>query len=198
MATVLILKKHLDAMKYLLAIIILIFTSTLIAQAQVTDSAKQRTAQTDSIAKSTTADQELADDFAPGLLMFAVVFFGIIVAAAMLGVIITAITLLGIFAMISFGILSASIFAGIYTRSVKKGFKVFFILCSIALGGVFGCIALYTLNFFTQWYNTDDAILMGGVFGLVAGLAGGMITFYFLQQLTAWLRSKITIQTIPK
>jgi hypothetical protein len=39
---------------------------------------------------------------------------------------------------------------------------------------------------------------MGGMFGLVAGLAGGMISFYFLQRLVAWLRSKITIQTIPK
>jgi hypothetical protein len=100
--------------------------------------------------------------------------------------------------MVSFGILSASIIAGIYTRSVTKGFKVFFILCSIVVGGAFGCTALYVLNFFTHVYNVDDAILMGSAFGLVAGLAGGMISFYFLQRLAAWLRTKITIQTIPK
>jgi hypothetical protein len=186
-------------MKYCLAIIILILTTTFIAKAQVTDSAKQRTAQVDSsVANSVTPVEDIENDFNPGLLMFALVFIGIIAAGAMFGVIMTAITLLGIFAMISFGILSASIIAGIYTRSVTKGFKVFFILYAIVVGGIFGCTALCTLNFFTHWYNADDAILMGSAFGLVAGLSGGMITLYFLQRLTAWLRSKITIQTIPK
>lgn len=185
-------------MKYILAIIILIFTTALITQAQVTDSTKPRTAQTDSIAKSINDNGEPSADFDPGLLLCLLVFIGIIAGAAVLGVILTTIALLGIFAMVSFGILSASIIAGIYSRSVTKGFKVFFILCSIVVGGVLGCIALYTLNLFTLWYNVDDAILMGSAFGLVAGLAGGMITFYFLQRLAAWLRSKITIQTIPK
>ena len=186
-------------MKFLLAIILLIFTTALTAKAQVTDSAKPRTTQVDStVASSPTPDEDVENDFNPGLLMFALVFIGIIAGAAVFGVILTVITLLGIFAMVSFGILSASIFAGIYTRSVTKGFKVFFILCSIVVGGAFGCTALYTLNFFAHWYNVYDAILMGSAFGLVAGLAGGMISFYFLQRLAAWLRTKITIQTIPK
>lgn len=165
-------------MKYILAIIILIFTTSLITQAQ--------------------GPNDVPDDVDPGIFMFAMVFVGILAGAAAFGVIMTAITLLVIFAMVSFGILSASIIAGIYTRSVTKGFKVFFILCSIVLGGVFGCTGLYALNFFTHWHSVDDAILLGSAFGLVAGLAGGMISFYFLQRLIAWLRSKITIQTIPK
>jgi hypothetical protein len=185
-------------MKYLLAIILLIFTTPLLTQGQVTDSAKQRPAQTDSIANSINTNQELADDFAPGLLLFALVFVSIMAGAAVFGIIMTTIAMLGIFAMVSFGIVSASIIAGLYTRSVTKGFKVFFILWSIVVGGLFGCTTLYTLNFFTHWYNVDDAILLGSAFGLVAGLTGGMITFYFLQRLAAWLRSKITIQTIPK
>lgn len=185
-------------MKYILAIIILIFTTALITQAQVTDSAKPRTAQVDSTVANSTADGDVENDFNPGLLIFSLIFVGIVAGAVAFGVFMTAIALLGIFAMVSFGILSASIIAGIYSRSVTKGFRVFFILCSIGVGGVFGCIALYTLNFFTLWYNVDDAILIGSAFGLVAGLAGGMITFYFLQRLAAWLRSKITIQTIPK
>jgi hypothetical protein len=184
-------------MKYLLAIIILIFTTALI-QAQVTDSAKQRSTQVDSSASSTGVDEDVENDFTPGLLIFALVALGIVAGAAAFGVIITAIILLGIFAMVSFGILSASIIAGIYTRSVTKGFKVFFILCSIVVGGVFGCTTLYILNFFTQWYTVDDSILLGSASGLVAGLAGGMISYYFLQRLAAWLKSKIKIQTIPK
>ena len=185
-------------MKYLLVIIILIFTTTLITRGQVTDSAKQRLAQTDSIANSMNNNQEPEDDFAPGLLLFALVFIGIIAGGAVFGITVTTIAMLGIFAMVSFGIVSTSIIAGLYTRSVTKGFRVFFILCSIVVGGLFGCTALYTLNFFTHWYTVDDAILMGGAFGLVAGLTGGMITLYFLKRLVAWLRTKITIQTIPK
>lgn len=186
-------------MKYLLAIIIFIFTTALIAKAQVTDSAKPRTAQADStVANVPEPDGDVENDFNPGLLMFVLVAVGIMAGAAALGAIIAAITLVVIFVMVSFGILSASIIAGIYTRSVTKGFKVFFILCSIVLGGVFGCTGLYALNFFTHWYSVDDAILLGSAFGLVAGLAGGMISFYFLQRLIAWLRTKITIQTIPK
>lgn len=186
-------------MKYLLAIIILIFTTTLIAQAQGTDSAKRRTTQADTtVANSPAAVDDVENDFAPGLLLFALVFIGIIAGAAAFGVAMTTIALLGIFAMVSFGIVSASIIAGLYTRSVTKGFKVFFILCSIVVGGLFGCTALYTLNIFTDWYSVDDAILMGSAFGLVAGLTGGMITLYFLKRLVAWLRTKITIQTIPK
>ncbi|MCS3796964.1 hypothetical protein [Niastella sp. OAS944] len=185
-------------MKYFLTIIILIFTTTLITQGQITDSAKQRSAQTDSVANSMNNDLEPEDDFAPGLLLFALVFIGIIAGAAVFGVAMTTIAMLGIFAMVSFGIVSASIIAGLYTRSVTKGFKVFFILSSIVVGGLFGCTALYTLNFFTGWYNVDDAILLGSAFGLVAGLTGGMITLYFLKRLVAWLKTKITIQTIPK
>jgi hypothetical protein len=185
-------------MKYLLAIIILIFTSNLIIHAQVTDSARNRLTQTDSITNAATAGEEPVDGFDPGLLIFLLVFLGIIVAAIGFGVFLTAIILFGIFAMVSLGIISASIFAGIYTRSVTKGFKVFFILCAIALGGLFGCTALYGLNVFTHWFNADKAILWGGTFGLVAGLAGGLVTLYFLKQLTAWLKTKIVTQTIAK
>lgn len=186
-------------MKYLLAIIILIFTTALITQAQVTDSAKPRTAQVDStVASSPALDEDVENDFNPGLLMFALVAVGIIMAGVVMGTILTLITLLGIFAMVSFGILSSSIIVGIYTRSITKAFKTFFILFSIAAGGVLGCTLLYAFNIFTHWYNANDVILMGSAFGLVAGLAGGMISFYFLQRLIAWLRSKITIQTIPK
>jgi hypothetical protein len=184
-------------MKYLLAIIILIFTTALIAKAQVTDSAKSKTAQVDSTVNS-APDGDVENDFNPGLLMFALIAGGIIMAGVVIGTVLTLIILLGIFAMVSLGILSSSIIVGIYTRSITKAFKTLFTLCSIAAGGILGCTILYTLNIFTHWYKAADAILMGGMFGLVAGLAGGMISFYFLQRLVAWLRSKITIQTIPK
>jgi uncharacterized membrane protein len=186
-------------MKYVLTIIILIFTTALITQAQVTDSAKPRTAQADSTVASAPAQEgDVENDFNPGLLMFALVAVGIILAGVVIGTILTLITLLGIFAMVSFGILSSSIIVGIYTRSITKAFKTFFLLCSTAAGVVLGCALLYVMNVFTRWYKTDDIILMGSLFGLVAGIAGGMITFYFLQRLAAWLRTKIIIQTIPK
>jgi hypothetical protein len=186
-------------MKYLLAIIILIFTTALIAKAQVTDSAKSKTAQVDSTLNNAPDGYgDVENDFNPGLLMFALIAVGIIMAGVVIGTVLTLIILLGIFAMVSFGILSSSIIVGIYTRSITKAFKTLFTLYSIAAGGILGCTILYTLNIFTHWYKTADAILMGGMFGLVAGLAGGMISFYFLKRLVAWLRSKITIQTIPK
>ena len=50
-------------MKYFLAIIIMIFTTTLITQGQVTDSAKQRQAQTDSVTHS--MNNEDAEDVLP-------------------------------------------------------------------------------------------------------------------------------------
>jgi hypothetical protein len=179
-----------------LILLLLNFTPTL--RAQVTDSVKQRSAQTNSIAKPINNNEEFSDDFDPGLFFCLLVFIGLIAGAVLLGVGLTAIAMLAIFAMVSFGIVSASIVAGLYTRSVTKGFKTFFILSSIIAGGLFGCTAMYIWAFFAHWTNVDEAILLGCAFGLVAGLTGGMITFYFLQRLVARLKTKITIQTIPK
>lgn len=185
-------------MKYILAII-LIFTTSLLSQAQTGDSVRPQTAQADSTTASSSAPiHDIEDDFNPGLFMFVLIFLGIIIAAIAFGVFLTVISVLGIFAMTSFGILSVSIFAGLYTRSVTKGFKVFFLLCSIVVGCAFGGTTLCISNFVTHWYNVDDAILLGSAFGLVAGLAMGLIALYILHRLAAWLRSKITIQTIPR
>jgi hypothetical protein len=161
-------------MKYILAIIILIFTTTLIAQAQV------------------TVDADVQDDFPQlmllGLVMVGVIFVGTLIAVGIL---------LAIFLMVTLGILSASVILGIYTRSLATG-KKFFVTCYIGACVLFGGTILWAVNYYLNLYNAGEAIVIGVVLGLVAGLASGLILFYYLKRLPAWLRSKITIQTIPK
>ena len=161
-------------MKYILAFIILLFTTTLIAQAQVTGSS------------------DVQDDFPPlmllGLVMVGVIFVGTLIALGLL---------LAIFLMVTFGILSASVILGIYTRSRATG-KKFFVICYTGACVLFGGTILWALNYYLNLYNVGEAILICVVLGLMAGLASGLILFYYLKRLAAWLRSKITIQTIPK
>jgi hypothetical protein len=188
-------------MKYFLAVLILIFSSILISQAQVTDSTKQKqaTVQTDSLAASPAATDSVDDGgFLLFLLLYAMGVCAIIVIGIAVGIAITVGAILIISAMVTAGIFSASVIVGIYTRSLTKGFKVFFVSCSIVAGGVFGAVALWILNLYTHWHDEVNALLMGAAFGLVTGLAGGMISFYFLQRLAARLKSKISIPIIPK
>ena len=188
-------------MKYFLLILILIFTITTIAHAQATDSAKQKpaTTQTDSSAfDPTTAGTQDDGAFLAFLLFFAMGACAIIIVGIGLGILLTIGALLIISALVTAGIFSASVIVGIYTRSLTKGFKVFFMSCSIIAGGIFGAAGLWLLNLNTHWHDTGNAILLGAGCGLVSGLAGGMISFYFLQRLVARLRSKITIPIIPK
>jgi hypothetical protein len=189
-------------MKFFLAFLILIFSTTVIAQAQVTDSAKQKqaTVQADSVVAANAAATEPVDDggFLLFLLLYAMGVCAIIVVGIGVGIIVTIGALFIISALVTAGVFSASVIVAIYTRSLTKGFKMFFVTCSILAGGVFGAVALWVLNLNTHWHDTENALLMGGAFGLVAGLAGGMISFYFLQRLAARLRSKISIPIIPK
>jgi hypothetical protein len=188
-------------MKYVLAVLIFIFTATSIAHAQAADSARQKqaTAQADTaLANTAEAGTYNDDDFTVFLLYFGMVACGVIVIGIGLGIAITIGLLFLIAAMVTAGIISASVIVGIYTRSLTKGFKVFFMSCSIIAGGIFGAAGLWLLNLSTGWHDTGNAILLGAGCGLVSGLAGGMISFYFLQRLVARLRSKITIPIIPK
>jgi hypothetical protein len=185
-------------MKYLLAVLILIFTAITISHAQVTDSTKQKqaTVQADSaVAASPTATGTVDDGgFLLFLLFYAMGACAIIVAGIGVGILITIGALLIISALITAGIFSASVIVSIYTKSLTKGFKVFFISCSIFAGGIFGGVGLWALNLATHWHDTQNAILLGTGCGLVSGLAGGMISFYFLQRLAARLRAKISMQ----
>lgn len=189
-------------MRYVLAVVILIFTATTITHAQVTDSAKQKqaTVQADSVVAATSAATEPVDDgeFLGFLLFFAMGVCAIIMVGIGIGILLTIGALLIISAMVTAGIISVSVIVGIYTRSLTKGFKVFFISCSIVAGCIFGAAGLWLLNLSTHWHDTINAILLGAGCGLVSGLAGGMISFYLLQRLVARLRSKITIPIIPK
>lgn len=161
-------------MKYLLAIIILIFTTTLIAQGQVTDSA------------------EVQDDIAP-LMLLLLVMLGV----AFVGALIAVGLLLVLFLLVTVGILSASVILGIYTRSKEKA-KKFFIICYTGACVLFSGTILWAINYYNNLFHAGEVIMIGVVLGLIAGLASGLILFYYLKRLAAWLRSKITIQTIPK
>lgn len=161
-------------MKYIPAIIIMILTTALTVQAQVTH------------------NSDVQDDFAPlmllGLVILGVIFIGTLIAAGIL---------LAIFLMVTLGILSASVILGIYTRSLTTA-KKFFIICYTVACVLFGETVIWALNYYVNWYDAGEAILIGVVLGLMAGVACGLILFYCKKRLAAWLRSKINIQTIPK
>jgi MFS family permease len=132
------------------------------------------------------------DDFAPGLLFFAVFSIALIFITIGAGIVLTAAVLFLLSALIMTGIISSSVMAGIERRSVMAGFRRFILLIT-AIGGVIaGTIVVFVLNLIMHWWSPGMAILTGVLCGLAAGAGIGATSIFVLNKLTGYLRSKFT------
>jgi len=181
-------------MKQYILLLVLFLASITKVTAQATDSLKQvqRTQQTDSLSTAQSNwEQEDDDHFAPFLLVIAMIFLVIICVGIGSGIVSTVAILFIIFAITSFGIISTSLIIGFYKRSITKGIKTFYVLCSTIGTAICGGIGLFIVNRFYHWMESPIAIMWGTVFGFVAGFLNGLITFYILQRLVLYFKNKL-------
>ncbi len=176
----------------LITILLLTFTTSL-SFSQTTDSTQLTTITTDTLSQNQTDNfhEEIEDDFSPGLAMFALFGIGFMFICIGAGIVLTIIALLILFGLIGAGILSASVLIGLYNKSFEKGFKTF-IVSATTIGGLFiGATGFWLLNKIVHWFTTQTALTIGSVGGLVTGFLLGLLVFYVLQKLTAFLKDKL-------
>ena len=138
----------------------LLFASLTIATAQTTDSLKhvEQTQQTDSLsAAQSNPEYEEGYDDTPFMLIMAIIGIVILCVCIGCGIVLSAAVLFLIFAMTSFGILSTSLIVGFYKRSLTKGIKTFYVLCSTIGFAIFGAIGLFIVNRFYHWMDSPIA-----------------------------------------
>ena len=104
---------------------------------------------------NTEADAfEGTDDFSPGLLFFALLGLGLVLACIGAGIAVTVIALLILFGLIALGVLSTSVIIGLYNRSFAKGFKSFIVLFASS-GGLVVCAAgLGIVSAIGNWWTS--------------------------------------------
>ena len=123
------------------------------------------------------------DDFAPGLFVFAVLGLACICAFVGVGIAFTFIGFTALAGFITVGIVSASIIVTIHQKSIKRGFKAFVVLGSL-FAGLFSMGALFTIvNYITHWFTLLQALIAGGVTGLIAGFIMGQVLFVIASRL---------------
>ena len=128
------------------------------------------------------------DDFAPGLLVFAVLGLACICAFVGVGIAFTFIGFTALAGFITVGIVSASIIVTLHQKSIEKGFKAFLILGSL-FTGLFTTAALFTIvNYVTHWFTLLQALIAGGVTGLIAGFIMGQVLFVIASRLILYLK----------
>lgn len=138
-----------------------------------------------------TEEFEDIDDFAPGLFFFPLIALVFILVCVVAEIVLTIIALLILFGLIGAGILSASILVGLKKRSFTKGFKIFLLSSSTALGIFIGMTGFWIINTITQWWTLQTTLLTGSISGILAGLVFGNIAYYGIQKLTIFIKTKI-------
>jgi hypothetical protein len=101
---------------------------------------------------------------------------------------------LAIFALVTLGVLSTSVIFGMYKKSVAQGFKALMVITSACGGLVLGAAGFWLLNLIAHGlWKASNVILLGAGVGLLSGAAFGLIAFYVLQWLLAFLKEKLSI-----
>jgi hypothetical protein len=138
-----------------------------------------------------SSDESYDDDFAPGLLFFALIGIGLIFLCVGIGVVLAAIVLLILLGLVATGILSISVLVGLTKRSFGAGFKVFIFTSTCTGGLIIGTSAFYLLNYLLDRHFTNSTTLITGlVCGLVGGVLLGQIIHLTLQRLTNYARRR--------
>lgn len=185
---------YIRIMKHLILICTLFLSSFLLLQAQTLDtSALPELTPKDSISVNASEDQSDYEDDGPGLMIF------VLAGSALISLTVGSFLFIGIVAffamagLTAMGIISASMIAGLYHRSLAKGFRLFMILCCAAAGLIFGAIGFFFLNLIIHWWTNEMALLIGSGIGLISGIIFGSIAYIVFKQLIAWLKTRLQL-----
>jgi hypothetical protein len=178
-------------MKIILNLLTFVFLTHNLTLGQAIDSLPAiENEQTTRTLTTETEEFEDVDDFAPGLFLFAVLGFAAIFMSTVAGVVLTILGLLILLALIGAGIFSASILVRLNKKSFTQGFKTF-LVSTTTIGGLFvGIAGAWIFNNSTHGSTLHTALVAGSIIGLLAGLSFGLFTFYVLQKLTTYLKTK--------
>lgn len=128
------------------------------------------------------------------LLVVMPIFLSVMAGACIMGaglVLLLAVIAVG---FVTAGIISASMFAGIYTKSVRTGFKTFIVIISTLFGTVTGTLGLYIIvKIFHLNLSTQTAILTGSLGGLGGGILTGFIIYRVIMYTLQYARKKLKL-----
>lgn len=118
------------------------------------------------------------NDFAPGLLIGAMVVIIAFLVCMGIGLAIGIVIILFIATATAIGIISTAALVGFYHKSLKSGFKAF-ILISAAIAGIpVGIVLLLSFQYKTGGSTTlYDILIPGGIGGITGGLLGGVLLY---------------------
>ena len=136
-------------------------------------------------------DEEMRDDFEPGLALFALFIIGFMFICIGVGVVLTIIGIMILFGLIAAGILSTSILVGLHNKSFEKGFTTFLISVTTLGGLLIGSIGFWGLNKIMHWFTTQTALIIGSSGGLLTGLLLGILLSYVIRKVTALLKERL-------
>jgi len=143
----------------------------------------------DTLSANNQTPEHSDDDFAPGLLFFALFALGCICVFVGTGIMLTLIAALMFIGLAALGVLSTSLIVMLHKKSFEKGFKTFIVLgCSFA--GFFALALLFPfVNYITHWATFERAVLTGATIGTVSGFVAGQIVFTIVRRLALYLKN---------
>ena len=187
-----IITRQSDLNFFTLLLFTLLSLMAAISFGQAIDSSSTRTISVDTLTQTQIQSGDYQEeDFTPGLFLFgllAIVFMFICVGV---GIVLAVIGLLILFGFVMLGILSTSIFVGLYNKSLAQGFKTFLVSVTAVGGLLVGAIGFGLFNKIVHWFTTPTSICIGSFAGLLTGFLLGLVLFYVLQKLIAFLKDKL-------
>lgn len=143
-------------------------------------------------AASNSLQTDPIDDFSPGVAVAGLIGLLVVCIGIGVGIVLALILLLVLFGLVSVGIISASIINGLNKKSFATGFKTFFVLTSGTAGLFLTAGALVAANKLFHFHLTATvAALMGGICGLLAGMAVGIFSYYIFHLMFIRFKQKI-------
>lgn len=140
---------------------------------------------------STPADEE---EFNLFLFSMLVIFFCVMIGAAIIGAMLAALFLSFVFSLMALGVLSTSIAIGLYKKSFSTGFKSFImIIFGISCSAIGGIGLLLVNHFFDLHVSSATSVLIGISSGSVGGLLMAIATFQTLKWMIKIIAHKLRL-----
>lgn len=159
--------------------------------AQAADTSRLAKADTTQASVAPVSDPGYAaDDDMPFMIIVAAMLLGVAAAGACVALVTAVLAAI----LITTGIISASLLVGIYTKSIKAGFKTLVIISSAIGGAMIGGIGLFLIvKFFHLHITSQTAVVTGSLSGLGGGILTGFIIYRVIVYTLEYARKKLKL-----